>query len=123
MIDLTAGKKFDRVSMTWLDASEYNRRMTDREERLFQKRCNQGELCAPMVIMDGMKPVKSMTDGKTYDSKSSIRAEYRRAGVVEVGNDVPMKRDNPSRDERDAGKKKRQAALGKALSRAGFGAP
>lgn len=116
------GKRFDRVSMTWLDPEEYERRFAEWEERVFQKRGNQGELACPMVILDGHKPVQSMTNGKVYDSKSSLRREYKRAGVEEVGNDVPMSRPKPSRDERDRAKKERQAAIGKALSRQGFGA-
>ncbi len=119
-MDLTQGKKFDRVSMTWLDPDEYDRRMADREERLFQKRANQGEPCAPMVITDGMEPVRSMTNGRIYDSKSSIRAEYRRAGVIECGTDTPMTKPKP---DKAALKKARKAALGKALSQMGFGAP
>lgn len=77
------------------------------------------DLPAPMVLQDGMKPVQSMTNGLWYDSKSAIRKEYRRAGVVEVGNDVPTKK--PTIDKA-AEKKKRQATIGKAFSRAGLGA-
>lgn len=123
MIDLTAGKKYDRVAMTWLDPEEYDRRMADREERLFQKQANQGELCIPMVIRDGMKPVQSMTDGKMYDSKSALRAEYRRADVTEVGNDIPTKKPEPTRDEKRRDREKRRGAIAKALSYHGFGAP
>lgn len=122
MTDLTAGKKFDRVSMTWLDPEEHARRYAEWEERAFQKQGNQGELCTPMVIFDGHKPVMSMTNGQTYDSKSELRKEYRRAGVIEVGNDVPMKKAAPTRDERDRAKKERKAAVGRALSKMGFGA-
>lgn len=121
-MDLTAGKKFDRVSQTWLDPDEYERRRAIYEERAFMRGGNQGELCAPMVILDGHKPVMSMTNGKIYDSKSALRAEYKRAGVIEVGNDVPMKKAAPSRDERDRAKKERKAAIGRALSQTGFGA-
>lgn len=44
-------------------------------------------LSAPMIITDTMAPVQSMATGKMYDSKAAIRAEYRRLGMVEVGND------------------------------------
>lgn len=122
-MDLTAGKKFDRVTGTWLDPEEYDRRRAEYEERAFMRQGNQGELCAPMVLRDDMgKDIMSMTNGKFYDSKSELRKEYRRAGVIEVGNDVPMKKPAPSRDERDRAKKERKAAIGKALSRVGFGA-
>jgi hypothetical protein len=121
-MDLTAGKKFDRVTGTWMDPEAYEAMRAEYEERAFQKRANQGQLCAPMVILDGHKPVMSMTNGKIYDSKSALRAEYKRAGVIEVGNDVPMKKAAPSRDDRDRAKKQRRAAVGKALSQMGFGA-
>lgn len=120
MTDLTAGKKFDRVSMTWMDAAAYDALKADREERAFQRRGRQGELCAPMVIRDETRPMRSMTDGRVYDSKSNLRREYRRAGVVEVGNDVPMQK--PKADPA-ALRKARRAAIGKALSYCGFGAP
>ena len=44
-------------------------------------------LSAPMVIGDAMAPVQAMTDGTWHDSKSGIRANYKRYGVTEVGND------------------------------------
>ena len=39
------------------------------------------------VIDDTMDPVRSMVDGRHYDSKSALRAHYRASGVYEVGND------------------------------------
>lgn len=80
-------------------------------------------LPAPRINGDNLPGVMSMTNGKVYDSKSALRAEYRRAGVVEVGNDVPMKKPEPSYYEKKAAKERRRASIGKALSRAGFGAP
>ncbi len=44
-------------------------------------------LSCPLIMGDSMEPVQSMLDGKMYDSKSALRATYRAAGVVEVGND------------------------------------
>lgn len=117
----TEGKKFCRVSLTWLDAAEHDRRTAIYEEMAFQRQTRQGELTTPMIIGDGMKPVQSMTNGLMYDSKSEIRKEYKRAGVVEVGNDVQTKRATPSRDEKDRVKNARKASVGRALSRAGFG--
>lgn len=123
MVDLTQGKKFDRISGTWLDPDEYERRRFEWEERAFQKQLSQGQLAVPMVMRDDMRPVQSMTNGRFYDSKSEIRKEYRRAGVKEVGNDVPMKKPEPSRDEKRRAKEARKASIGRALSQAGFGAP
>ena len=45
-------------------------------------------LPAPMVISDTADAFKSMADGKFYDSKSSYRAELKRQGMREIGNDV-----------------------------------
>lgn len=50
----------------------------------------------PHIMTDVMEPVQSMATGKLYDSKSAIRAEYKRLGMVEIGNDpqrlVPRKK-------------------------------
>ena len=119
----TKGKKFCRVSQTWLDASEYNRRYADYEERVFMKQPSQGELCAPMLIGDGMKSIQSMTNGEYYDSKSELRKEYKRAGVIEVGNDVQMKKSEPTYYEKKKAKEQRRGSVAKALSKMGFGAP
>lgn len=41
-----------------------------------------------MVIGDTMEDgVQSQLDGKIYTSKSELRKTYRKAGVLEVGND------------------------------------
>lgn len=47
------------------------------------------DLPCPMLIKDGMDPVKSMADGKIYDSKSALRAGYKAGGFVEMGNERP----------------------------------
>lgn len=122
MTDLTVGKKYCRVSGTWLDAAEYDRRYADYEEMAFQARPRQGELCAPMLIRDETRAVMSMTNGRIYDSKSELRKEYRRAGVIEVGNETPMKKAEPTSYERREARKKRRGSIERALSQAGFGA-
>lgn len=54
---------------------------------------SRSDLSAPMVIGDGQEPLKSMADGKVYESKSAMRRSYRADGnpqgveFVEVGND------------------------------------
>lgn len=73
-------------------------------------------LPAPMIIGDGMAPVRSMLDGKIYDSKRALRATYRQAGVTEVGNDVAM-----TRPKRKPDRKGVKAAVAKAFSQAGLG--
>jgi hypothetical protein len=40
-----------------------------------------------MVILDPMDEVQSQATGKFYTSKSALRAEYKRLGMVEIGND------------------------------------
>lgn len=91
------------------------RRDAIREEAAFQRKSNQGELCTPMLIMDSMKPVKSMGDGNVYDSKSRIRQHYKRDGFIEVGNEQPKGRfwDGKPKTDRDEQKQ----AVGKALAR------
>lgn len=122
-MDLTKGKKFDRVAMTWVPEKEFDARKAELEERAFQRMPSQGELACPMIISDCQKDLMSMTNGKYYDSKSEMRKEYKRAGVIEVGDEAPTKRREKTYMEKDAEKKKRHASIGKALSQAGFGAP
>jgi len=74
-------------------------------------------LAAPIIIGDGMQPVRSMLDGKIYDSKRALRATYKAAGVTEVGNDVAM-----TRPQRKPDRKGVKAAVSRAFSRAGLGA-
>jgi hypothetical protein len=40
-----------------------------------------------------------MADGKTYDSKSSLRASYRAHGMREMGNDAPSAPTGPAREK------------------------
>jgi len=79
---------------------------------------NRSTLAAPHLLRDAMPPVKSMLDGKLYDSKSRLRQTYRAAGVTEVGNDVHMTPPAPKRPRRADIK----AAVGRAFSKAGLGA-
>lgn len=103
----------------------YEQGLAHYEELAFQRRASQGQLSAPMVISDGQSALQSMTNGNVYDSKSEMRKEYRRAGVEEVGNE----KQKPGRDPHDVkAKRARQregikAALHRAHSRMGFGAP
>jgi hypothetical protein len=55
-----------------------------RKPRLEPKR---SDLPCPRLASDHMAPVQSQLDGRMYDSKSALRATYRAAGVIEVGND------------------------------------
>lgn len=95
-----------------------------------ERNYSRSELSAPMIIRDGMEPVVSMLDGKTYDSKRSLRATYKAAGVVEVGDDksvsspehVTYQRESAKKEIKTKARKGIEAAVGKALSRAGLGA-
>lgn len=57
----------------------------------------------PFVVSDTMDPVQSQLDGKMYTSKSALRATYKAAGVIEVGNDAqrlkPKERKRSSKQE------------------------
>lgn len=45
------------------------------------------DMPCPQIMSDIMPPVQSQVDGRIYESKSAIRASYKAAGVIEVGND------------------------------------
>lgn len=72
------------------------------------------DLPFPMVMSDEMDPVQSQLDGKFYTSKALLRATYRQAGCVEVGNDPqrfkPREKPKPDR-------KRIRATVDKALGR------
>jgi ribose 5-phosphate isomerase len=102
--------------------AEYAALTAHYEEMAFKRKASQGELCAPMVISDTQNAIMSMTNGQHYDSKSEMRKEYKRAGVIEVGNDVQTKRATPSRDEINRVQKERHGSIHRALSRIGVGA-
>lgn len=65
------------------------------------------------VISDIMPETKHMADGKYYTSKSEFRKATRRAGCVEVGNDVaPLL--EPRRPV-ELNRNQRRADIGKAI--------
>lgn len=82
-------------------------------------------LSAPSIISDNQPHLKSMADGKWYDSKSAMRKTYKPSGnpqgerYTEVGGDPailkPFKKPKPDRQ-------KIKAAVHGAFSKAGFGA-
>jgi hypothetical protein len=80
---------------------------------------SRSHLPSPMFIADTMEPVKSMLDGKMYDSKRNLRKTYKEAGVIEVGNDPAMfrPRKRPPPDEKAIAR-----SVDKAFSQAGLGA-
>lgn len=102
----------------------YERDRAYYEELAFLRKPTQGELCAPMVISDTQPLLQSQTNGKHYDSKSELRKEYRRAGVVEVGNEKPPRGKTWAEKRAKDAKHKAQcrAALERAHSRMGKGA-
>lgn len=53
---------------------------------LFERGPRNDLLPLPYVSLDTMDPMRSMLDGKLYDSKASLRATYKAAGVREIGN-------------------------------------
>lgn len=79
----------------------------------------QSDLSGPFIASDTMQGVRSMLDGKMYDSKSRLRATYKAAGVVEVGNDPSLFR-KPKKPPPD--RQKIRASIHKAFSKAGLGA-
>ena len=55
------------------------------------------DVACPMLIRDQMDPIKSMVDGKLYDSKSHLRRHYKSERVIELGNDAPTVASAPLR--------------------------
>lgn len=110
------------MDCTWLPRDEYERRRADRLERAFQRQASQGQIAAPSVQSDGLglHGLKSMADGKMYDSKAAMRAEYRRLGFVEVGNDSSLtsgkRKASESRDEKDRRRKAVRESIEKATA-------
>lgn len=49
------------------------------------------------VQQDTMEPIRSMADGKMYDSKSAYRRDVKARGLIELGNETikEPKRDIP----------------------------
>ena len=50
---------------------------------------NRSDLSAPTIIKDGIDAVQSQLTGKWYESKSSLRTEYKAHNVIELGNEAP----------------------------------
>lgn len=115
--ELRGGDRWDRVAMAWVRADEWQVRQWAREDAAFARRANQGELCTPSIIQDsqgGVRGIQSMGDGKFYDSKSAMRAHYRRDGFVEVGNDSWLTR--PAQTKRST-KAEIEPSVRKAIAR------
>lgn len=53
------------------------------------------------VQSDTMDPIRSMADGRMYDSKSRYRGDLRARGMVEVGNERVGPRPEPLPPVRD----------------------
>ena len=49
---------------------------------------NRSDLSAPTIIKDGIDAVQSQLTGKWYESKSSLRTEYKAHNVIELGNEA-----------------------------------
>lgn len=60
----------------------------------------------PMLIGDHIEPLRSMVDGKLYDSKAALRATYKPSGnekgerYIEIGNETqkPFVKPKPDRN-------------------------
>lgn len=65
------------------------------------RRENRSAFPVPHVISDTMTPIKSMIDGRDYDSKAAYYRSVRSAGCEIVGNDPSAMRPSaPDYDER-----------------------
>jgi len=66
--------KFIRYNGEWVPASAFTR----------------PPRVAPAIIRDSIDPLRSMADGRLYDSKSQMRRAYKELGYEELGNDAPL---------------------------------
>ena len=84
-----------RATFVW---SEQLQRLVEKGGPEHQiERAARSHLAAPMLIRDGMDALQSQVTGKFYDSKSSLRAEYRAHGVTEMGTAAPTTMSAPVR--------------------------
>jgi hypothetical protein len=100
----TAGKTFDRVSMTWIDNAEFQRITADREERAFQRRSCQGQLAAPMAVIKDIEPYRSPVTGEYVGGKRQKRADLDRHGCVDAA-ELPRTTDGKFRNRKFAEKR------------------
>ena len=82
------------MSYQWIDIGDG--RQVYRKVEMHQPK--RSSLAMPMLSLDTMSPVQSQATGKMYDSKSALRAEYKRLGMIEVGND-PARLRKPKRQK------------------------
>lgn len=63
-------------------------------EQPWPVKCNRhfAKSSAPYIISDVMEPTKHHGTGRMIGSKRAFSAETRRAGMVEMGNEVPKPR-------------------------------
>lgn len=80
MLNPTDKYRANFKAIDWSDLEPWKPRRRERSAA-------RSDLPAPMFIVDTMEPVKSMLDGKMYDSKAALRSTYKDHGVVEVGNE------------------------------------
>jgi ERCC4-type nuclease len=74
-----------------------------------------------MLNLDTMGAIRSMSDGKIYDSKSALRKQYKQAGVVEVGDDKSVTNPMPFKRPK-VDRKAVSNTVDKAFAQAGLGA-
>lgn len=107
--------KYCRKCTKFHDVAEWPADCMERQES------KRSDLSAPTLIRDCMEPVKSMLDGKMYDSKSALRSTYKDAGVVEVGDDSSVMKPTAKLKQKP-NRKEVKASVDKAFSQAGLGA-
>jgi hypothetical protein len=101
---------------------DYNRHMAELKEKIAALSSGRSEVfAAPNFISDTMHAVQSQLDGKYYDSKAALRATYKAAGVVELGNDSSVMNPAPRAAFKVDGAAVRES-VDKAFTRAGLGA-
>lgn len=68
-------------------------RWDDEQKKIVKIAPSRVAVRAHYVVTDEIPPTKSMASGKIYTSKRALRAEYKRLGAIEIGNDEFPNRD------------------------------
>ena len=67
--------RWDRPSMAWVRADQWQVRQWEREDRVFARKANQGQLTAPSIVTDGqggINGIRSMKSGSSANGASAF---------------------------------------------------
>lgn len=113
------------VGKQWVEVKPGMRTLVDVAKVMSQRPPARSSFPSPMIIRDTFDtPLKSMADGKVYDSRAALYRSYRADGnpqgvEYECIGDKPVEpysRPNPTKDDEQA----KDAAISRAIEEAGL---